>query len=163
MTMTDRRRFLALAAAILSGSGAGAILLSTQASAQVDVNVDSGGLALKGYDPVAYFTRSAPTQGSPAIVATHDGATYRFATQEHRRLFQASPAKYVPIYGGFCAYGVAQGYKVKIEPEAWRVVDGRLYLNYDLSIREKWAMDIPGYVRAADGHWPGLLGQPRAD
>ncbi len=160
--MADRRRFLMLAVAAGAGFGTGA-LISAPASAQVDVNIDASGVALKGYDPVAYFTRSAPTPGNPAIVATHDDATYRFATQENRRLFQANPAKYLPVYGGFCAYGVAQGYKVKIEPEAWRIVDGRLYLNYDLSIREKWAMDIPGYVGAANKNWPGLLGQPRAD
>jgi YHS domain-containing protein len=159
----DRRRIIFAAALVGVGIGAGGLWTAASPALAQDVNADREGLALHGYDPVAYFTRARPTPGDAAIAAAHQGATYRFASEEHRRLFLADPAKYVPVYGGFCAYGVSQGYKVKIDPAAFRIVEGRLYLNYDASIGEKWAMDIPGYIRAANQRWPDLIGKPRSD
>jgi hypothetical protein len=103
-------------------------------------NVDSSGLALKGYDPVAYFTENKPVKGNTEFSARH--------------AFAAAPAKYSPQYGGYCAFGVASGYKAPIEPDAWTVVDGKLYLNYNQSVRRQWSGDIPGYLRKADANWP---------
>jgi|SRR5262245_451316 len=131
-----------------------ALLLLVAANAFAQPNVDSSGLALKGYDPVAYFTEKKPIAGKAEFTAQHEGATYRFASAANRDAFAAAPQKYTPQYGGYCAFGVAGGYKAPIEPEAWTVVDGKLYLNYNQSVRSKWSGDIPGFVRKADANWP---------
>jgi hypothetical protein len=129
------------------------VLLACSAYAQS--NVDASGLALKGYDPVAYFAEKKPVPGKPELTARHEGATYRFASA-NRDAFVAAPAKYAPQYGGYCAFGMASGYKAPIEPEAWTVVDGKLYLNYSRSVRSQWSSDVPGYVRKADANWPSV-------
>lgn len=126
------------------------------AHAAGESNVDASGLALKGYDPVAYFTENKPVKGRSEFTAQHDGATYRFASAANRDAFAATPGKYAPQYGGYCAFGAAGGYKAPIEPDAWTVVDGKLYLNYSQSVRRQWAGDIPGFVRKADANWPHL-------
>ena len=123
-------------------------------------NVDSSGLALQGYDPVAYFTESKPVRGKAEFTAQHGGATYRFASAANRDAFAAAPAKYAPQYGGYCAFGLAGGYKAPIEPDAWTVVDGKLYLNYNQSVRSRWSSDVPGYVRKADANWPAIQKKP---
>jgi YHS domain-containing protein len=117
---------------------------------------DSSG-AIRGYDPVAYFTQGRPVKGSPELTHQWKGATWRFASAENRERFAAAPEKYAPQYGGYCAYGVASGYAVKIEPDAWSVVDGKLYLNYDRSVQKSWQSDVPGYIRKADVNWPRVL------
>ena len=114
------------------------------------------GLALSGFDPVAYFSSDAAVPGLPRYELVHDGAVWRFASAEHKALFEADPERYLPAYGGFCAYGTSRGYLVKIEPDAWSIVDGRLYLNYDLGVRETWARRTKTYIARADGNWPRL-------
>ena len=133
-----------------------ALLLALACGVQAQNNVDSSGLALKGYDPVAYFTEGKPVQGKPEFMARHEGATYRFASAANRDAFLAGPAKYAPQYGGYCAYGMASGYKAPIEPDAWTIVDGKLYLNYNRSVRGRWSSDIPGFIRKADANWPSV-------
>ena len=83
-----------------------------------------------------------------------------YLPEANKARFAAEPEKYTPVYGGYCAYGVAQGYLVKIDPDAWAIVDGRLYLNYDRSVAETWRKDVPGYVKKADENWPRLIGKP---
>jgi len=117
------------------------------------------GVAVGGYDPVAYFTQSKPVPGSKDLTLQHEGATWRFASAENRAAFEANPAKYAPQYGGYCAYAVSQGSTAKAEPDAWTIHDGKLYLNYDKSVRAIWEEDIPGYVKKADANWPGVLGE----
>jgi YHS domain-containing protein len=131
-----------------------AALLFVACSVQAQSNVDASGLALKGYDPVAYFTDGKPVLGKAEFSASHEGATYRFASAANRDAFAAAPAKYAPQYGGYCAFGMASGYKAPIEPDAWTVVEGKLYLNYNQSVRRQWSSDVPGYVRKADANWP---------
>lgn len=97
-----------------------------RAGAPVSINADADGLALYGYDVVAYHATGKPTPGDAGVTASHDGATYRFASAANRDAFTADPAKYLPVYGGYCAYGLSQGYKVKVDPEVWRIVDGKL-------------------------------------
>jgi YHS domain-containing protein len=126
-----------------------AALLVLACTAQAQDN-----LALKGYDPVAYFTEKKPVPGKPEFIARHEGATYRFANAANRDAFAAAPEKYAPQYGGYCAFGMASGYKAPIEPDAWTVVDGKLYLNYNQSVRSRWSSDIPGFVAKADANWP---------
>ncbi len=161
--MTRRDAMLAAVAAFpaLGGAALFIALRPARADTPAAVNVSAAGLAIEGYDPVAYFAAGRPTPGDPRFTAVHEGATYRFASEDHRRRFLAEPARYVPVYGGFCAYGVSQGYKVKIDPTVFRIVDGRLYLNYDPSIGRRWARDIPGYIRSANANCPGLSARPR--
>ncbi|GLQ37415.1 hypothetical protein GCM10007908_10350 [Rhizobium albus] len=114
------------------------------------------GVAVGGYDPVAYFTEGRPRRGDPAIALTHEGAVFHFATVENRQAFSADPDRYAPQFGGYCAYAVAEGYTAKGEPEIWDIVDGRLYLNYSRGVQRTWQSDIPGYVRSAQTNWPRL-------
>ena len=113
--------------------------------------------AIRGYDPVAYFTEGRPVKGSKQFTHRWNGAEWRFASEQNRARFAATPEKYAPQYGGYCAFGVAGGYAVKIEPDAWSVVDGKLYLNYDRSVQASWRKDPPGFIRKGDANWPGVL------
>ncbi|MFY0610913.1 MAG: tat pathway signal sequence domain protein [Hyphomicrobiaceae bacterium] len=115
------------------------------------------GVAIKGYDPVAYFNKRAPTRGSKKYTVKHAGATWRFANAANKAAFAANPSKYVPAYGGYCAYGVSQGYLVKIEPTAWAIRGGKLYLNYDRSIQRRWSRKPASYIATANKKWPRLL------
>lgn len=118
------------------------------------------GVAVGGYDAVAYFTMNKAVPGSPGITTTYNGATYRFASTADRDLFMASPEKYVPQYGGFCAYGTALGHKAPIDPEAFTIIDGRLYLNYDKSVWATFKEDPAGYIAKANTNWPTVQYQP---
>jgi YHS domain-containing protein len=115
------------------------------------------GVAIRGYDTVAYFTVGEPTEGSKDFSAQWQGASWHFASQEHLDLFEANPEKYAPQYGGYCAYGVAQDALVKIEPENWKIVDGKLYLNYNDDFQERWEKDIAGFIATADKKFESLL------
>jgi YHS domain-containing protein len=116
-----------------------------------------GNLALKGYDPVAYFVEGRPVKGSGEHRLEWNGATWRFASEANRVAFAADPERYAPQYGGYCAWAVSQGYTADIDPEAWRIVDGKLYLNYSTEIQARWAQDIQGNIAAADASWPKLV------
>ena len=113
--------------------------------------------ALSGYDPVAFFTDSRPVNGSPAITATHQGATYFFASEEHKNLFVRSPDKYVPRYGGFCAYGVALGKLFPVDINTWQVRNGKLYLNLNSEVLKEFNAQFEANVVKADKNWPGLV------
>lgn len=113
--------------------------------------------AIKGYDPVAYFKESKPVPGEKNISYDWNGATWHFSSTDNLSLFKGDPEKYAPQYGGFCAYGVANGYTVKIEPEAWAIVDGKLYLNYNKDVQEEWNADRNGFIQKADSEWDNLL------
>jgi hypothetical protein len=116
-------------------------------------------LAIKGYDPVAYFTEGKPTPGSAQYEAVWRDARWRFASAEHRALFQQQPEAYAPQYGGYCAMGVALGKKVEVDPEAWTIVEGKLYLNYDKSFRDKWRAEQTAMIKAADRNWGDVQSQ----
>lgn len=109
--------------------------------------------AIDGYDVVAYFTDAKPVKGAKNFSFKWNDATWYFASAEHLTLFKADPQKYAPQFGGFCAYGVSRGYKVKIEPEAWDILEGKLYLNYDLDVQKTWRKDRSGYIRKANISW----------
>lgn len=115
------------------------------------------GIAIRGTDTVAYFTQGQVVKGSDSFSTQWQGATWKFASQKHLDLFLAEPEKYAPQYGGYCAYGVSNGYLVKIEPENWSIVDGKLYLNYNDSVQEKWSRAKQGYIASADKQFPALL------
>lgn len=118
------------------------------------------GLALRGYDPVAYFEANMPIKGSPPHSFTYQGSKFLFATASNQKKFAANPEKYAPQFGGFCALGTANGYKVKTEPDAFKVVDGKLYLNYDRKVLDIWSKDQPGFISRANQNWPEVSKQP---
>jgi len=116
----------------------------------------SWGVAIDGADPVAYFTDGKSVEGKREFSAEWNGATWRFASAEHRALFLADPERYAPQYGGYCAWAVSQGYTASTEPENWRIVDGKLYLNYSRSVQKDWEQDIPANITKGDANWPTI-------
>ena len=116
-----------------------------------------GGVAIDGTDPVAYFTEGRPVKGSRAYSYTWNGATWRFASAHNRDLFAANPERYAPQYGGYCAWAVSQGYTAGIDPSAWKIVDGKLYLNYSKGVQAKWLANTKDLIRQADRNWPKIL------
>ncbi len=155
--MSLQRRAALVGFAILA-VGSAAIGLRSVSLAQKPagaVNI-SGGFAIQGFDPVAFFAEGRPRRGAVAHAHEWQGARWLFVSEANRALFAATPERYAPMYGGFCAYGVASGYKVGIDPNAWAIVDGRLYLNYSMSIQRSWQADVPGYIAKADAAWPSL-------
>lgn len=116
----------------------------------------SKGIAIKGYDAVAYFEQSQPVKGSPSFAYQWNGAKWYFATAAHRDTFAKDPEHYAPQYGGYCAYGMSQGHAVPVDPQAWKIVDDKLYLNYNKDIQKEWFKDIPGHIKEADENWPKL-------
>ena len=137
----------------------GLVFLTAALSARAEkpVNTTFLGVAIKGYDPVAYFTDSKPVKGDSDYAYEWNGAEWRFASSAHRDLFKADPVKYAPQYGGYCAWAVSRGYTAGIDPDAWKIVNGRLYLNYSTSVQKQWAEDIPGNVAKAEENWPKIL------
>ena len=137
----------------------------TGATLANDLNVSTGltikgsPLAVHGYDVVAYRTVGQPTRGKATYSAEYKGATYRFASRKNLRAFRREPARYLPQYGGFCAYGVAVGGKLDGDPTLWRIVDGKLYLNLNPEIQRTWEGNIPRYIRRADRNWTRIAGK----
>ena len=115
------------------------------------------GKAAGGYDVVAYFTEGKPRKGSPRFATQWKGATWEFSSAANLEKFKANPAPFAPQYGGHCAYGLAHGYLVKGDPAQWRIVDGKLYLNYSADVQRQWLRDIPGFIQKSDVNWPGVL------
>lgn len=134
-----------------------AMLLPATAMAVEPINSSLLRGAIRGYDPVAYFTEGEPAKGRGAHSHEWMGATWYFASAENMELFAGDPEKYAPQYGGYCAYAVSQGYTAKIDPDAWKIVDDKLYLNFSLKVQKIWEEDIPGYIAAADENWPKIL------
>ena len=149
--MLNRRAFLASAAA------APLAVAALPAFAAEPPVYAEGGVAINGYDPVAYFTESKPVEGSAEFTAEHEGATFRFASAANRDTFVADPLAYAPQYGGYCAYAVSRGYTATTSPNAWSVHEGKLYLNFNRAVRTLWSRDIPGNVMKGDANWPTVL------
>ena len=146
--LATARRFVLVAALALVASAAFAVS---------PVNSNWRGVAIHGYDPVAYFADGKPVEGRSDITFEWQGATWRFATAEHRQAFAAEPEKFAPQYGGYCAFAVAKNTTADIEPDAFTLVDGKLYLNYDQDIQATWRKDPKGYIQKADGFWPSMI------
>lgn len=115
------------------------------------------GIAVDGSDVVAYFTEGRPVAGKPDITLDWRGASWRFASAANRDTFIASPERYAPQYGGYCAYAMSEGYIAPTVPEAWRIVDGKLYLNFSVRVLRIWERDIPGRIARGNANWPGVL------
>ncbi len=119
-----------------------------------------GGLALEGYDPVAFQTESQAVKGAPMISTVHEGAKYLFANAENRALFEADPEKYAPAYGGYCAWAVAaKSSLAPVKIETWQIVEGRLILNFNNAIKKRFNNDLEGNLQKADANWPKVVDQ----
>ena len=130
------------------------VLLTTLAYAQKSEIFSQNDKAIKGYDPVAYFTESKPVMGKEEFKIPVAGANWYFSSQKNLDLFKANPYKYMPQYGGYCAFGLAGGYKAPISPDAWTIVDDKLYLNYNKKIQAEWTEDRTEMIKKADKIWP---------
>lgn len=115
---------------------------------------EKNGVAIQGYDAVAYFTDKKPVEGKKEFSTEYKGSTFLFSSAENRDKFAANPASFAPQFNGFCAYGTAAGYKAKTEPDAFSIVDGKLYLNYNSVVRVRWSLDTKGYINKAEANWP---------
>jgi YHS domain-containing protein len=149
LTGVMKKLFLGLFAAMLT--------LPLAAQTTTLLNLDKSGLAIQGYDPVAFFTDGKPVKGKPEFPTRHNGALYYFASKEHRDLFKADPAKYEPAFGGYCAYGVSRNKLVEIDVDAFQIVDGKLLLQYSKGVRDDFNKDIKGNLAKANGNWPVLV------
>lgn len=112
--------------------------------------------AAHGYDVVSYQTGKRPVRGNGHFASVYKGAAYLFSSQVNLETFEGNPEKYVPAYGGYCAFGVSVGKKFAGDPHVWRVVDGRLYLNLDADIQDQWLKDVPGRIKKADAKWKNI-------
>ena len=149
--MMKRRLFLSSLAATP------ALFAASSAFAMKPEIFASRGIAIRGYDPVAYFKQRRAVRGHSDFETDYKGATFRFATAENRNDFIATPEKYAPQYGGYCAWAVSHGYTASITPEAWTIEGDKLYLNYSLRVRAQWEADKQTRIRLADENWPAVL------
>jgi YHS domain-containing protein len=131
-------------------------LATLSAISRPPINTGRDGVAVKGHDVVAYTT-GAVTRGDARFEHRWNGAVFRFASAANRDLFARAPEKYAPQFGGYCAYAVSRGYTAEIDPQAFRIVDGKLYLNYSKRVQRLWEGDIPGNIAKAQANWPGVL------
>ncbi len=151
-TLATLARALALSAAVaVAGCATYGSVSQTEPVSPINV---AQGVAVKGYDPVAYFSDNKPVAGRPDITAQHQGVTYRFASVEHRQAFQATPDRYTPQFGGFCAFAISRGGIADIDPTQFAVVNDHLYLNNNVVAQQVWDIDRPGNIRAGDRNWP---------
>ncbi|MBS1662052.1 MAG: YHS domain-containing protein [Bacteroidetes bacterium] len=137
-----------------------ALLVFVGAHAQKSSVFAPNGKAIKGYDPVAFFTESKPVMGKENFSYKWNGAEWYFSSQENMEKFKANPEKYAPQYGGYCAYGMSQGHKAPTETETWTVLDDKLYFNYNSKVKEMFNKDRQGYIEKADKNWPELKDKP---
>jgi YHS domain-containing protein len=121
------------------------------------LNLDKQGIAIQGYDPVAFLTQNRPVKGRPEFESKYNGARYLFASAEDKSTFDANPTKYEPQFGGFCAYAASKNRTAPVKIEAFQIVNGRLLMQYDLDIRKEFNKDTQGNLQKADKNWPGLV------
>jgi len=160
--------------AILAGLSMLSIGLTTGLGNRANINADAAtpvmlaqrsrpffyqenGIAIGGTDPVAYFRQGQAVAGSPQITHRWGNATWQFSSAENRDLFANNPERYAPQYGGYCAWAVSQGYTARTDPNAWKIVDDKLYLNYNRRIQGRWEGDITGHIDRANENWPKVL------
>ena len=150
------RRFAVLGIGAFVGLQLAGALPLLAAQSKVYINSVTG-IAINGYDPVAYFIEGRPVEGSDKYSTSWNGATWHFSSAANKIKFAAMPEKFAPQYGGYCAFAVSYGSTATTVPEAWSVVDGKLYLNNSLGVRSRWNTDQSGYISKANQNWPKVL------
>lgn len=140
----SKKQILILFVALLSAT--------TFAQAPKHINLKDN-VAIQGYDPVAYFESNKAVKGNKEITATFQDATYYFSTENYKKIFLKNPSQYIPQFGGYCAYGMSEGYEAPIKPEAFTIVDNKLYLNYNLKVKETWLKDKEKRIQKANENW----------
>ena len=160
--MTRIRRSLSAAglAACLALGAAAPVAAADEVNLSRGLTAAGAPLAMRGYDPVAYFEVSAPTPGHAEFAAVHEGATYYFASRENREAFEDDPERYAPAFGGYCAYGVSVGKKFDADPRYWTISGGRLYLNLNQEISRTFGEDVAGHVAEAETQWKKIAREP---
>ena len=153
--ITRRAALILVGAAGLAALGPAGTWIAPASGSEIYTDLVRG-TGAGGFDVVAYVTVGRPVQGSVQFTHAWNGAVWRFANAANRDAFAAAPERFAPAYGGHCAWAAAQGYKAKGDPRHWKIVGGRLFLNYDASVQKTWETDIPGFIASADGNWPRL-------
>jgi YHS domain-containing protein len=133
------------------------VLLTNLSFAQKDPVYNSKEGAIEGYDPVAYFNDAKAVKGLEDFTYDWNNTKWLFASAENQKAFMENPEKYAPQFGGYCAYAVSQGYTYKSDPEAWKIVDGKLYLNFSIKIQEKWVKDQANLIKLGEANWPRVI------
>ena len=133
---------------------------SYTSSSKGDLVIENSLVGVLGYDLVSYHTGKKPLPGNGNFVAVHDGIKYLFTSKANKETFESNPHKYVPAFGGYCAFGVAVGKKFIGDPTVWKLVDGKLYLNLDTSIQALWNKDVKGNIKKANKNWSNIAGTP---
>ncbi|MEZ4902701.1 MAG: YHS domain-containing (seleno)protein [Spirosomataceae bacterium] len=133
-----------------------ALFFSMRAFAQNTPYFATDGTAIRGYDPVAYFAEQKPVEGKKELAYNWNGSQWLFSSQANLDSFKANPTQYAPQYGGYCAYGVSENHKSPTDPNAWTIIDGKLYLNYSPKVKTLWSKDIPTRIQKANEWWPAL-------
>lgn len=144
------KKTLLLLICLLAGS-------TTFAQTKTLQNLDKQGVAIQGYDPVAFFTEGKPVKGQPQFESKYNGARYLFASAEDKATFDGNPAKYEPQFGGYCAFAVSEGHTAPVKIEAFMIVNGRLLMQYDLDVKKMFEKDPQGRLKKADQNWPGIV------
>jgi len=137
------------------------IFIGSTACSTLNTPVFADGMgAIGGYDAVAYHTESKPVKGTSAYTYEYNNSNWKFSSEQNLNLFRDDPERYMPQYGGYCAYAMSKNFVVSSDPQAWTIDAGKLYLNYSLGVRKTWLKDIPGYVARADANWQEKITQP---
>jgi hypothetical protein len=132
------------------------LLMSSAAICQKSPVFETDGKALRGYDVVSYFTKGEPVKGVDSFGVKWNNTTWLFSSMKNLEIFNESPEKYIPQYGGYCAYGTAEGHKAPTQPDAWAIVNGKLYFNYNKKVKTIWDKDQQGFIEKANKNWPEL-------
>lgn len=156
ITSTAMMALVALTVSGLALAQDGAMKAKPPKAPVAPVSATKAGVAAQGYDVVSYFTAGQPAQGKPEFTHTYQGATFQFSSAANRDAFAREPAKYAPQYGGYCAWAVSHGYTAPSDPAAFKIVDGKLYLNYNKDVQKKWEAEQGDLIGKANANWPGL-------
>lgn len=132
------------------------LLIAPATYSQTSEVYQKDGVAINGYDVVAFFTKQAPTKGKAAFAHQWKNANWYFESQKNLDAFKAAPENYAPQYGGYCAFGTADGHKAPTEADTWTLVDGKLYFNYNIKVKSMWSKDTPAFIEKADKNWPAI-------
>ena len=132
------------------------LLIGTSTFSQTTNYYSKDGIAIKGYDPVAFFILQKAAEGTDSYTTEWSGSKWKFISQANKDSFITNPLKYVPQYGGFCAFGASENHKAPTDPNAWTVINNKLYLNYSNKVKEMWIKDTANRIKAADEYWTGL-------